>query len=701
VSTARIICLLFIAVAAAVPSLATPQRASAEDPPPYRPLVHQQLRAAIPRAKHPKFASSIAQLVEAAQRIPIGAPLTPTSITDAQPALGGFLASGLLRLDEQGRVQVYIHVSATSPGIAGEMEALGAVVEIQSEAGDTVQARVPIRALPRIAALGYVKSVTPPNYGHVNVGSRLTEGDALLDFNDVRTNFGVDGSGVTIGVISDGIYGLQDAINSADLPVTNFNRVGGKLTSTTDGVIAQSFRSDRDLEAGLSPGTRGAEGTAMLEIVHDIAPGAQLRFANFATSLEFNAAVDFLAANSDVVVDDITWFTPPYDQTSTISTNTATELNKPENRIRGYYTSVANQALNHYQEDYVAWTEFDCGDDGTKCHRFSATTNTTNAFNLSPRPSNPILVNNGRTAVVFFSWDDTFGNTTTDYDLCVFRNDTGQLVDCSATDNTQTDEPTEFLPFTNNTGANRFYDIVIFNFNGASPPRTLELFVLGTATLPNGTRLNFNTLRSSVPAQSDAGGGVVSVGAIDAADPGNNEIEPFSSRGPTNNNVTKPDVAAIDGVQVTGSGGFPSTFFGTSAAAPHVAALAGLLLDLRDDLKRDGPGDNHAAERDTLRAAIVDTAVELGAPGVDNTFGSGRINGLNSAKALVCGDQTGDGRFGIADVIVDLQIVVGALTPTRLQRIRADLDFDGRTDVADAVVGLQRIVGITPVPGGC
>ena len=54
-------------------------------------------------------------------------------------------------------------------------------------------------------------------------------------------------------------------------------------------MIAQSFRADSNLEGGLGV-TFGAEGTAMLEIVRDIAPGAQLRFANFSTSLEFNAA---------------------------------------------------------------------------------------------------------------------------------------------------------------------------------------------------------------------------------------------------------------------------------------------------------------------------------------------------------------------------------------------------------------------------
>ena len=83
------------------------------------------------------------------------------------------------------------------------------------------------------------------------------------------------------------------------------------------------------------------------------------------------------------------------------------------------------------------------------------------------------------------------------------------------------------------------------------------MFVFGGADIGNGTKLNFNTLRSSVPAQSDSGGGAVSVGAINASDPRVDDIKPFSSRAPTNNGVIKPDVVAIDGVSVSGAAGSP------------------------------------------------------------------------------------------------------------------------------------------------
>ena len=593
--TRRIVVSAFLA--AVVLSMAVVGGSSADDPAPNQPVPEPQAPEVPPSppTKHSKFSSSIAQLVEASKSVPQGVPLTAATLYTAKPPMDGYLMSGLLNLDDLGRAQVYIRVSAVGDDILAGLESLGVIVERQSGSGSLIQARVPVKNLSQVADLEYVAAVTLPNYGHVNVGSKLTEGDALLDFNDLRATLGVNGSGVTVGVISDGIFGLADAVASGDLTATTLNRVGGKLVSTTGGVIATSFRADGDLEGGLGGASTGPEGTAILEIIHDIAPGAQLRFANFVTDLEFIAAVDFLAANSDVVIDDIAFFGGLYDQTSDVSANTATELNKLTTPIRGYYAAVGNHALRHYQETYV-----NSGTDGTpfvglagSFHQFAATGDTTDCIGLGPRIANLILVGPGQTASIFLTWDDTFGAATNDYDLFVLDNNTGAVVAFSTGDNPGvTGDPVEFAAFTNSTAANKFYDISIQNFQNAVATKIFDMFVLGDAlelACSAGTRFNYNTLGSSVPAQSDAGGGVVSVGAISASDPGIDDIEPFSSRGPTNNGVTKPDVAAIDAVSITGSGGFGSPFSGTSAAAPHVAGLAVLLLDLIPGLLTPNP----------------------------------------------------------------------------------------------------------------
>jgi hypothetical protein len=74
----------------------------------------------------------------------------------------------------------------------------------------------------------------------------------------------------------------------------------------------------------------------------------------------------------------------------------------------------------------------------------------------------------------------------------------------------------------------------------------------------------------------------------------------------------KPDITAADGVLTSVDGFDP--FFGTSAAAPHAAAIAGLVLS-------GNPGIDPAE----VREALTTTAIDLAAPGVDGRSGHGVI----------------------------------------------------------------------------
>jgi subtilisin-like proprotein convertase family protein len=84
----------------------------------------------------------------------------------------------------------------------------------------------------------------------------------------------------------------------------------------------------------------------------------------------------------------------------------------------------------------------------------------------------------------------------------------------------------------------------------------------------------------------------------------------FSSTG--GESRQKPDVTGADGV-ATSVTGF-ETFFGTSAAAPHVAAIAGLVLS-------GNPGLDPAE----MREALISTAIDVAAPGVDGRSGHGVV----------------------------------------------------------------------------
>ena len=197
-------------------------------------------------------------------------------------------------------------------------------------------------------------------------------------------------------------------------------------------------------------------------------------------------------------------------------------------------------------------------------------------------------------------------------------------------------------------------------------------------------RHNFNTATRSVTAESDSGGSpvsVISVGAICSAstaaqgvfngspspdesclDRNHTTAEFFSSRGPTLDGRTKPDISAIDGVSVTAAGSFLNPFFGTSAAAPHVAGEAALVLQGASCLMSHGTGAiDPVAARTSLRSMIISGATPLSDAPPDNVFGAGLANALASVR------KTLPALTGPPTVVVGGNSATGAsLTPADL-----------------------------------
>jgi hypothetical protein len=608
----------------------------------------------------------------AAQRVVPGPRLSVSSLPQAvQDAVHG----GRMRLTDTNEVQVYILMSVSDERLA-QLTGAGVTIEIADADRRRVQARIPATRLRMIAALPFVDFIRLPAYARRRAGAAVTEGDKILHGDDVRRQLGLDGSGVRVGVLSDGIKGVFDSgcdncggvaggpIATGDLPDATGVRSGGVLISSSGGIRGMSFQQNRDLE-GLPSGAcafagAGAEGTALLEIVHDLAPGAQLSFANADTDLAFNRAVNFLASTNEVVVDDLGFYGDAYDGTSSVSSNTAAALNNGRFPIRTYVTSVGNAADEHYFGGYT-----DSGVDGTTItgvtspghlHLFQRSDDTTDVLSLGAQPFNVILLPQGGEVAIFLTWDDPMGGSSNNYDLYLVERSSGRVVASSTDGQRGVQDPVEVIDFTN-SGASGFFQIVVQNVRDAAQPKQLNLFSFEPQCASDGPRLlssgrferhNYNTATRSVSAQSDAGGSpvsVISVGAICSAsaaaadrfrtnpdpsciDTTNSTVEFFSSRGPTLDGRQKPDVSAVDGVSVTGAGGFPSTFFGTSAAAPHVAGIAALAIQGAPCLLGSGAGALDAvAARTTLRNLIVNSAVSLNGSGQpDNVSGSGRAD---------------------------------------------------------------------------
>src|SRR5207245_2084188 len=189
--------------------------------------------------------------------------------------------------------------------VSGTLVQLGMTIERTDAGQKLIQGRLPIAALRAAADLPDVMSVRAPARAVLRAGSVTSQGDSILGGPSLRSTYGADGSNVRVGLISDGMEGLAASQASGDLPAVN--------TTTCN-----KAPSGTPTDAGA-----GAEGTAMSEIVHDLAPGAEIWFGYFnftsGTELDFEAAVNCLAQNTDVVLDDVGWFgVGPYDGSSSV-----------------------------------------------------------------------------------------------------------------------------------------------------------------------------------------------------------------------------------------------------------------------------------------------------------------------------------------------------------------------------------------------
>src|SRR5262249_23388010 len=92
----------------------------------------------------------------------------------------------------------------------------------------------------------------------------------------------------------------------------------------------------------------------------------------------------------------------------------------------------------------------------------------------------------------------------------------------------------------------------------------------------------------------------------------------------------------IDGVSVTGAGSFNATFFGTSAAAPHMGGIAALLLQGAPCLlNRSTSTIGAAAARATVRNLLLGNAVRLSTGAPDNVVGAGRADAFSALRATL------------------------------------------------------------------
>ncbi|MEY2435692.1 MAG: hypothetical protein QOF97_528 [Acidimicrobiaceae bacterium] len=476
------------------------------------------------------------------------------------------------------------------------VEAAGGDVVLS--APGSVQAKVPDANLGSLSDSADVSSVHPPrrlqpattSEGVSNVSASRTGASGAQAWQSSTP--AQTGAGTKVAIVDVGFASYQSKLGN-ELPstVVTINHCGPGTTGF-DG-------SGPDGSWGTI-----SHGTAVAEIVHDMAPGAQLLLICVFQDSDFSLAVDDLTANGVRIANaSIGNDVASRGDGSGAPGSAAMAMKTARERGQLWAVSAGNEAAIHFSfigsdvEGDTAYEMFP-GPTGSGIDAVEDYT-----FQLGA----------GGVSDIQMKWD-AWPATNVDVFLCVWQGvvDSSTLLGCSTQNqSTNPGEPVDMARFGNTTGSTQTYHVAVLHAAGAPTVARFDLYFHG-----NEVNRKASTAESSLsePASSPF---VMTVGAHCYS---SGASEPFSSQGPTIDGRHKPDISGPDGVSnsvfglntggVCGQGGFR----GTSASSPHVAGAAALLLSANPSLD--------AAE---LQGILQSRAIDAGALGQDDVFGTGRL----------------------------------------------------------------------------
>ncbi len=488
------------------------------------------------------------------------------------------------------------------PGRIEDIEAL--VSDCGGRVASTYQgllfARFPLARLPELAAANGVIRVRTPFRARPLV---VNEGNAVQCVKPFH-QMGSSGQGVKVGVLDCGGFAGYRGLLGTDLPA--------------EVTVWQGSHAPNHV--GTDP-VHEIHGQACAEIVHDMAPGADLYLAYDYTEEDYYRGVDWLIDQGVEIISYSCGWTGawPYDGGG-LPYNPVDQKASDARTQNGvlFVTSAGNEA---YHGMYHGWFH-PCGTDPGRQYfgndgNFDWCTDPIIFYQDPARPQ-PLYIT--------LSWNDWPGDPSTqgstqDYDMYLWDFSTGAAVIIARSENRQDGSPGalpfEEIAYLPAAGWSPWYYITVRKHH-ATGKHFLDL------RTPNGYLYLYNQdMTLSTPADSP---NVVTVGAVFWNDL---QLEPFSSQGPTfgaggseKGGYLKPNLAAADGVSTATYGpsdGLPwmsygTGFFGTSASCPQVAGAAAVLRSAYPYLDAAG-----------LERQLGASTVDMGDVGPDNVTGYGRL----------------------------------------------------------------------------
>jgi len=492
-----------------------------------------------------------------------------------------------------------------------EVGRLGGVPRYKS--GKQYEVQIPINKLTKLKnKLKHSTQARLP-YPHKPL-SVVTQGVEISGAGDMHA-LANNGTGVKIGVIDLGFTSYVSSQNAGELP--------SSLTITD--------YTNKGLD-----GTN--HGTNVAEIVHDMAPGAELYLAKVGSTLQLQQAMlDMQAAGVKIINHSVAWFgTNFYDGSGGVCDIT----DQAESSGILWVNAMGNSRTAHYLGSFA-------DNDSNLQHEFSVGQN-----------YNTVNLTQDRDVTIVLNWDD-YPRSRTDYNLYMYDGipASGGSIVMSSEDSQSGSGgfPYEAMTYTPAfTGA---HYIVVTKKSTSTASVPLTLFSLEPA-------LGVQVTSSSLVQPADCSS-VLSVGAVDL----NDNVEWFSSEGPTTNGISKPDVAATDRTVTSLSG----SFAGTSGSSPHVAGAAALILS-----------QNPTYSPLQLRNELISTAKDVSSAGYDYRTGYGRIS-LDADQDLVNHDD--DNCPVVANnnqLDTDLDLTGNACD--------LDDDNDGLTDIFELAIGTNELL---------